>query len=139
MSSERRSIEGELQDGVADREAGYTHNPNPEDEVAAQRARFEEMQRKLQADRTSAAEVVGEVQQKLGEQFQEEQHNPEHQQFVAEQLAHSEIDQPYMRGGQEQSGDQVASTSLPQNAELGRRTPLPTTAREAEEFNNEGG
>jgi hypothetical protein len=139
MSSERRSIEGELQDGVADREEGYTHNPNPEEEIAAQRARFEEMQRKLQADRSVAAEAVTEVQQKLGEQYQEAQNDPQHQEFIAEQLAHGEIDQPYMRGGQEIPGDEVVTTALPQNAEIGQRRPLPTTAREAEEFNNEGG
>lgn len=138
MSSERRSVEGELPDGVADRDEGYSHNPNPEDEVAAQRARFEEMQRKLQADRTTAAEAVTEVQQKLAEQFQEAQNDPEHQQFVAEQIAHEEIDAPYQRGGQEIEGDPVTSMALPQNAEVGRRAPLPTTPRQAEEFNNEG-
>lgn len=137
MSSERRSIEGDLPDGVADRDQGYEHNPNPEDEVALQRARFEEMQRKLQQDRAVAAETVGEVQQRLAEQYEAEQEDPEHQAFVAEQLAHGEIDIPYQRGGQEIPGDMVADVSLEQNAEIGRRTPLPTSARQAEEFNNE--
>lgn len=137
MSSERNSIEGELPDGVADRDEGYTHNPNPEDEIALQRARFEEAQRKLQEDRAVAAEVVSEVQQRLGEQYEEAIQDPEHQQFIAEQLAHGEIDTPYLRGGQEQEGDGFIGGGLPQNAESGRRVPLPTTAREAKEFNNE--
>lgn len=137
MSSGRRSVEGELPDGIADREAGYSHNPNPDDEVALQRARFEEAQRKLQEDRAAASEVAGEVQQRLVEQYEQEQNDPEHQQFIDEQIAHGEIDVPYSRGGQEIPGDEQVGVTLPQNAEVGRHIPMPTTAEDAKEFNRE--
>lgn len=137
MSSGRRSVEGELPDGIADRDAGYSHNPNPDDEVALQRARFEEAQRKLQEDRAAASEVVGEVQQRLAEQYEQQQNDPEHQEFIAEQIAHGEIDAPYQRGGQEIPGDEQVGVTLPQNAEVARHIPLPTTPKDAEEFNRE--
>lgn len=135
--SERRTETGELPDGIADREHGYTHNPNPQDEVAAQRARFEEMQRKLQQDRQEAAQVIEDVQQRVGEEFEQSMHDPEHEKFVQEQVEHELVDRPYLRGGKEESGDPVVTRAMPGNIESGRRVPLPTTPLDAEEFNNE--
>lgn len=134
MTSERRSVHGALPDGVADREQGYTHNPNPDDEVAANRARFEERQRELQADRVTASELMSEMQHRLGEQYQQAQHDPEHQAMVAEQREHQAVDPPYRRGGQEHAGEPEAMAPMPGNVELGRHAPKPTTPRDAEDF-----
>lgn len=132
--SERRTVTGELPDGVADREQGYTYNPNPEDEVAVQRARFDEMQRKLQHDRDEAAQAVEPVQQRLGHEFDQAIHDPEHDKFVREQIGHEFVDQPHVRGGQEVEGDPEVIAPMPTNVEIGQRAPKPTTPRSAEEF-----
>ncbi len=137
--SERRTADGELPDGIADREQGYTHNPNPEDEVAAQRARFEAAQAKLQEKRHEFAEAIEEVQANVGQQFEEAISDPEHQKFVAEQLEHEEVDPAYFVGGQEQQGDDVVTRAMPGDIDSGRQVPLPTTPQSAEEFNNEQG
>lgn len=137
MSSERRSIEGALPDGVGDRDHGYEHNPNPEDQVAANRARFEENQRKLQQERESAAEVIRDVQATIEKQYEESLHDPEHQAFIAEQVEHEYTDPLHNRGGQEYRGDEHVGTVGSSNAEVGRHVPVPTTPRSAEEFNRE--
>ncbi|MBV9787402.1 MAG: hypothetical protein JOZ51_04480 [Chloroflexi bacterium] len=139
MSSERRSIEGNLPDGVGDRDHGYEHNPNPEDEVAANRARFEEAQRKLQAERESAAEAIRDVQTTIEQQYEEAIQDPEHQAFVAEQIEHEYTDPmpAHNRGGQEYRGDEHVGTVGSGNAEVGRHVPVPTTPRSSEEFNHE--
>ncbi|HEX6287815.1 MAG TPA: hypothetical protein VFZ66_01420 [Herpetosiphonaceae bacterium] len=137
MSSERRSVEGELPDGIGDRAHGYEHNPNPEDQVEANRARFEEMQRKLQREREAAAKAIQGVQRQLEEQYVAAQQDPEHQAFIAEQVEHEYTDRPSLRGGQEQSGDEHVGTVGSSNAEVGRHVPVPTTPRNAEEFNRE--
>jgi hypothetical protein len=137
MSSERRSVEGALPDGVGDRDHGYEHNPNPEDEVAANRARFEENQRRLQQDREAAAEVIRDVQQTIEKQYEASLHDPEHQAFIAEQVEHEYEDHPHLRGGQEYTGDQHVGPVGTGNAEVGRHVPLPTTPRSAEEYNRE--
>jgi hypothetical protein len=90
MSSERRTIQGEVPDGIADRSQGYTHNPNPEEELAVQRARFAENQRQLQHDREEAADAISEVEANLAEQYRAAQHNPDHQAFIPEQRAEQE-------------------------------------------------
>ncbi len=138
MSSDRRSVEGALPDGVADREAGYVHNPNPEDEVAANRARFEEQQRKIQQERAVAAEAIQEVQQTIEAQYHQAIEDPEHQAFVAEQLAHDEEDPKFQRGGQELDGGEYVGPAITGNAEIARHVSLPTTPRKAEEFRREG-
>ena len=138
MSSERRSIEGELPDGVADRDKGYEHNPNPEDEVAANRARFEEQQRKIQLERAAAAEAIQEVQQTIEAHYHQAVQDPEHQAFVSEQLAHDQEDPKHLRGGQEIDGGEYVGPVLTGNAEIARHVSLPTTPRKAEEFNREG-
>jgi len=137
--SERRTVDGEMADGIADRGQGYTHNPNPADEVAAQRARFEAAQAKLQEKRHESAEAIEEVQTNLGQQFEEAINDPEHQKFVAEQVEHEQTDPSFFVGGQERAGDDVVTRVLPGNIESGRQVPLPTTPRNAEDFNNEEG
>lgn len=137
MSSERRSIEGALPDGVGDRDHGYEHNPNPEDELAANRARFEEAQRKLQAERESAAEAIRDVQTVIEQQYEEAINDPEHQAFVAEQVEHEYTDPKFNPGGQEYRGDEHVGTVGSSNSEVGRHVPVPTTPRSSEEFNHE--
>jgi len=137
MSSERRSVEGTLPDGVGDRSQGYEHNPNPDDQVAANRARFEEMQRKIQQDRETAAEAIREVQHNIEQQYGQAINDPEHQAFVAEQIEHEHTETFHMPGGQERTGDEHVGTVGSSNAEVGRHVPLPTTPRKAEEFNHE--
>ncbi len=108
MSSERRSVEGNIPDGVVDRAEGYTHNPNPDDELAAQQAHFAERQRKYQEERATAAAAVREVQHAVEEQYEQAQHNSEHQAFIAEQRAHQRTDPPHMQGGQTKTEDRAA-------------------------------
>ncbi|MDP9316183.1 MAG: hypothetical protein M3R24_35905 [Chloroflexota bacterium] len=136
--SERHSMAGELPDGVADRTQGYTHNPNPEDEVAMQRARFAEMQHKLQQDRQETAQTIEPVQHRLGHEFDQAIHDPEHERFVQEQIDHEFGDRPHVRGGQEVEGDPEAFAPMPTNIEIAQHSPKPTTPRSAEEFMHEG-
>lgn len=136
--NERHSVAGELSDGIADRAQGYTHNPNPEDEVALQRARFDEMQHKLQHDRNEAAETIEPVQQRLGDEFNQAIHDPGHEHFVQEQIDHELTDRPHVRGGQEVEGDPETMPPMPTNVEIGHHAPMPTTPRNAEEFTREG-
>ena len=135
--SERHTVAGELPDGIADRAQGYTHNPNPEDEVALQRARFDEMQHKLQHDRNESAETIEPVQQRLGHEFDQAVHDPEHENFVPEQVGHQFVDRPHVRGGQEVEGNPEVMAPMPTNVEIGQRAPKPTTPRSAEEFMHE--
>ncbi len=136
--SERHTVKGELPDGIVDREQGYTHNPNPEDEVAAQRARFDEMQHKLQHDREEAAQTIQPVQGRLSNEFDQAIHDPEHEKFVQEQIGHEFVDRPHVRGGQEGEGDPEAMAPMPTNVEIAHHAPKPTTPRSAEEFMREG-
>lgn len=137
MSSERRSVDGQVPDGVVDRERGYEHNPNSPEEVAANKARFEANQRQIQQDRAAAADTIREVQEMVDAQYHEAQQEPEHQEFVAEQIAHQEVDPPHIRGGVERAGGPEDVAALPTNVEIGLNEPIPTTPREAEQFNNE--
>lgn len=137
MSSERRSVEGELPDGVADRAQGYTHNPNPDDEIAANRARFEAKQQELQQDRQAVAEQIREVQHKVEGQYEASMHDPAHAAFMPEQIAHAQSDPLYSHGGVERDGGDEPATVMPNNLEIGKHVPMPTTPRRAEEFNNE--
>lgn len=135
--SERHTVAGELPDGVADRTQGYTHNPNPADEVAIQRARFDEMQHKLQHDRQEAAQTIDPVQHRLGHEFEQAIHDPEHEKFVQEQVDHEIKDRPHVRGGQEAEGDPEVLAPMPANIEIAHHAPKPTTPRSAEEFMHE--
>lgn len=137
MNNDRRSVDGAMPDGVADRSQGYEHNPNPEDEVAINRMRFEERQRQLQQERAAAAEAISEVQERLGQEYEQQLNDPEHQKFVAEQLEHNLVDQPFSRGGQEEGGGPYLGAVPLNSPEIQRHVPLPTTAREAEEFGKE--
>ena len=69
MSSDRRSVEGALPDGVVPE--GAERNPNPPEEVAANRARFDAKQRELQHDRQEAAEQIREVQAEREDQYRQ--------------------------------------------------------------------
>ncbi len=104
--SERRTIHGEVPDGVADRTQGYTHNPNPDDELAVQRARFAEQQQQLQEDRQEVVEYVGEMQEWLGEQYEAAQQNPDHQAFIPVQEALIEQQPMATHGGQFDTSDE---------------------------------
>lgn len=96
--SERRSVNGELPDGVVP--AGQEQNPNPPDEVTANRARFEERQRELQADRQQTNVLVEPLQAQVEEQYHRAQTDPAHQIFIPEQVAHSEHEHAIRPGGQ---------------------------------------
>ncbi len=113
MSSERRTIHGETPDGVVERAEGYTHNPNPDDELALQRARFAEQQRQLQADRHQAAEAISEVSEKLGEQYAAAQHDPAHLAFVPEQFAELEESGTAIHGGSGYTTEETRPSVLP--------------------------
>lgn len=130
MSSERRSFEGYLPDGVVPE--GAEQNPNPPEQVAANRARFEAQQRKLQHDRQEAAEQVRAVQEMVEDQFQKSMHDPEHQAFIPEQIVH-ELNEPFHHpGGQEATGTGHLVGHLPQNPDIADSTLVPTTPRAAE-------
>jgi hypothetical protein len=122
--SERRTIHGEVPDGVADRTQGYTHNPNPDDELAVQRARFAEQQQQLQEDRQEVVEYVGEMQDRLGEQYEAAQQNPDHQAFIPVQEALVEQQPMATHGGQfDTSGSTMPETIGA--GEMMRQTPRP--------------
>jgi len=122
--SERRTIQGEVPDGVADRTQGYTHNPNPDDELAEQRARFAEQQQQLQQDRQDVVEYVGEMQEQLGEQYQAAQQNPDRQAFIPKQEALAAQQPLATHGGQfDTSGSTVPETIGA--GEMMRQTPRP--------------
>lgn len=131
--------------GLADRPAAAAveeqqreaHTYAPDDEVARQRALFEQKQREIQASREGVAETIEEVSQRVGEEYERAIHDPEHQRFVQEQLAHQEVDEAQLKGGKEVEGDDVVTRAMPGNVEAGRQVPLPTTPIQAEEFNNE--
>lgn len=124
MSSDRRTIHGETTDGVVDRAEGYTHNPNPDDELALQRARFAEQQRQLQKDRHEAAEAISEVSEKLGEQYAAAQHDPDHLAFVPEQFAELEESGTATHGGSGYTTEEPRPSVLPSNDVVKR---VPTT------------
>lgn len=123
--SERRSVEGPLPDGVV--LEGQEHNPNPPEEVAANRALFEANQRQLQADRQQTLQVVEPLQAQVEAQYVDAQQDPAHQAFVAEQLAHSEHDPLHEHGGQGgiSSDNELRTVSL--NPEVNALpAPIPT-------------
>lgn len=124
MSSDRRTVHGEVPDGVADRSEGYTHNPNPEDELAAQRAHFAERQQQLQHDREEAAHLIEETQQHVAEQYKAAQQNPDHQAFAAEQQEEQSALEPSTHGGQfDRSG--ALMPDIIGAGEMERRVPTP--------------
>ncbi len=96
--SERRSANGELPDGVVP--AGQEHNPNPPDEVAANRARFEARQQALQAERQQTEETIEPLQAQVDAQYRRSMADPAHQAVVPEQIAHSENDFGHEPGGE---------------------------------------
>ncbi len=131
MSSTRRSTDGELPDGVVP--AGQEENPNSPEQVAAQRAKFEERQRELQHDRQEAAEHLRTTQAEVEDQYQRSMHDPEHQAFVPEQIAHELNDPQHEHGGQELAGQDLFVSRLPQEYDTTRSGALPTTPHAAEE------
>ena len=135
MSSERRSIEGDLPDGVVPE--GQEHNPNPADQVAANRARFEAKQRELQHDREEAAEQIRAIQHRLEDQYEQAMHDPAHQAFIPEQIAHEAQDPTHTHGGQEQTGAEYVAPAPSQDYETRRPSVLPTTPHAAEERRGE--
>ncbi len=132
MSSDRRSVEGALPDGVVPE--GAERNPNPPEEVAANRARFDAKQRELQHDRQQAAEQIREVQAELEDQYRESMADPEHQAFIPEQIAHELSDPYHQHGGEEATGREHFAGHLPQNPDIVQPAPVPTTPRAAEEL-----
>lgn len=127
MNSKRRSIQGELPDGIADREHGYVHNPNPPDQVAANRARFEQHQREIQHDRAAASEEIEHSQERVEQKYEQLIHDPAHQAFIPEQITHQTSDIPHDRGGQDRDineGDEAIIISG--DPILPRPVPKPT-------------
>lgn len=98
--SERRTIHGEVPDGIADRTQGNTYNPNPDDELAVQRARFAEQQHQLQQDRQDVVEYVSDMQDQLGTQYEAAQQNPDRQAFIPTQEALADAQPTATQGGQ---------------------------------------
>lgn len=131
MSSTRRSTGGELPDGVVP--SGQEENPNPPEQVAAQRAKFEDKQRELQHDRQDAADQLRTTQTEVEDQYQRAIQDPEHQAFMAEQLAHELNDPQHEHGGQDRAGQDLLVSRLPQDFDLTRPGALPTTPHASEE------
>lgn len=122
--SERRTIEGEVPDGVADRTQGNTYNPVPDDQLAVQRARFAEQQQQLQQDRQDVVEYVGEKQEQLSEQYQAAQADPNVQAFLPTQEALLESEPTATQGGQ----FDTSGAAMPETigaGEMMRQTPRP--------------
>jgi hypothetical protein len=124
VSDKRRSTEGALPDGVAERGRGYGHNPNAEGEIAAQKARFNERQRTLQRDLADLAKQVRAVQQAAEAQAQAAQELPARQAFVPEQRAHQRRDREIHTGTT--TGTPHIGAARPADWESGRQVPLDT-------------
>ncbi len=135
MTSERRSVEGNLPDGVVPE--GAEHNPNPPEQVAANRARFDEKQRELQHDRQEAAEQIRAVQAEVEAQYQASMRDPEHQAFIPEQIAHELHDPLHAHGGQEATGGDLLSPRTTQDFDTRFPDSMPTTPRSTEERRGE--
>jgi hypothetical protein len=125
MGSTRRSTEGELPDGVV--QAGQADNPNPPEQVAANRAKFEARQRELQSDRQEAAETLRSTQGEVENQYEQSMRDPEHQAMIPEQIAHSLHDPQHSHGGQDQEGNDLFVTRLPQEFDTFRPGAVPAT------------
>lgn len=125
MSNKRRSTEGDLPDGVAERGRGYGHNPNAEGEIAAQKARFNERQRTLQRDLADLAKGMRGVQQTVATQAQQAQELPAHQAFAPEQRARGERDRK-ARAARTTTATPHIGAARPVDWESGRHVPLPT-------------
>ena len=135
MSSERRSVEGSLPDGVVPE--GAEQNPNPPEQVAANRARFDEKQRELQLEREEAAEQIRAVQAQVEGQYQASMQDPAHQAFIPEQIAHELNEPSHAQGGQEAAGSDFLTTRTLQDFDTTYPDALPTTPRSAEERRGE--
>jgi hypothetical protein len=131
MSSERRSIQGDLPDGVVP--AGQEDNPNDPELLAQQRARFAERQRELQQDRQEASEQIRAVQSDLESQYERSMQDPEHQAFIQEQIAHEMHDPVHNPGGQQRvEGDYLLSRQ-PEEFDTTFHDALPVSPRAAED------
>ena len=95
--SERLSVAGNLPDGEVPE--GQEHNPNPPDQVAANRARFEDRQHKLQADRRQTEATIEPLQQDVEDQYRRSITDPAHRAVIPEQIAHSTNDPVHDPGG----------------------------------------
>ena len=135
MGSERRSADGNLPDGVVPQE--LVQNPNPPEQVAENRARFEEKQRELQHDREEAAQELREAQNALAEQYQASMNDPAHQAVIPEQIAHDLAD-PYHHHGGEGERDSEVLIHPPQDFDTAPRIPAPASPRTAEEYREPG-
>lgn len=121
-NNDRRTIQGDVPDGVVDGAQVYTHNPNPDDELALQRERFAQQQGQLQQDREQAAEALEEVNERLADQYQAAQQDPAHQAFVPAQQAALEEADSATDGGAGYT-DEEATPSRAINSEIPRVVP----------------
>ena len=133
MSGERRTVQGEIPDSVADRDEGYTHNPNPQDELEIQRARFAEQQRQLQQDRREAAEAITEVSERLEQDYQAAQHDPDHEAFIPTQREEQATMGSATHGGHGYTHEQSEPTVVGLGVDVPRRFPPPRRDDELED------
>lgn len=93
--------ERELADGVLDREAGETYNPEPADIVAQQRARFDAANERLKENHDQLERNLVPVFERVKAEAAAAAQIPEHQAMVEHQLDHQELDPKADYAGQE--------------------------------------
>ncbi|GAC1365412.1 MAG: hypothetical protein NVS4B8_29040 [Herpetosiphon sp.] len=114
--SERLSREGSLPDGIVPE--GQEHNPNPAEQVEANRARFEAMQRQIRADQQQSREAALPIQHEVELQFERAQSDPEHEAMRGEQQQHGLHDPLPETGGQSRDMAPVEVRNTPLNPEV---------------------
>ncbi|HEY1016951.1 MAG TPA: hypothetical protein VGE07_29830 [Herpetosiphonaceae bacterium] len=90
--SQAADRERELADGVLDRPAGEQYNPEPDDIVAQQRARFDAANEQLKGIHDQLEQNVVPVMERLKAEADAAAQLPEHQAMVEHQLDHDDLD-----------------------------------------------
>ena len=93
--------EGQLSDGVLDRDAGEDYNPNSNATVEANRARFEAANVQITKDHAHLADEVIPVMERVAEEAKAAAQLPEHQAMIPEQIAHAASDPLATHAGSE--------------------------------------
>jgi hypothetical protein len=109
----------QLADGVLDRDAGEDYNPNTNDTVEANRARFEAMNKQIARDHHQLEKEIAPVIERVAQEAKEAAALPEHQAMLPDQAAHSQVDPLATQAGLERG------SAVPPHLLDGSGTPKP--------------
>jgi hypothetical protein len=111
--------QGQLADGVLDRDAGEDYNPNANNTVEANRARFEAMNKQIARDHHQLEKEIAPVMERVAQEAKEAAELPEHQAMLSDQEAHSRTDPLATQAGLERG------SAVPPHLLDGSGTPKP--------------